>query len=477
MASVRKSLFLSNFATFANLFISLALVVVVSRLLDPTEIGAFLIAFAVIMLIEPLREFELKSFIIVADKLDSTTMQAVRMVAWTTAAAALILCLVGSWVLSANYETPTPGTCLLIMCLLYATRPFSHPAEAILARELRYGALAGIKIAGALVRAGVTLLLIWQGLGAEALAWGVVAEAAIELLCLALIDAGMRWGWPRAMGAKRVWTFCAQLTGAQASTRVAAALEPLMIGAVQGLAMTAFYNRGNRLVRIFRSGVEQATLPIALSHFASAKGDRAAIKLAYIRAIGLLTGLSWPILGTFIILAEPMILTLFGEQWGASVELGQILAIGAIFYAASALSQQVHAALGETALLMKRDAVLACFRIAVLVGTAFISTAAVAWGLVVVIAISQVIHVELLRRSIALTYAELGEELWKSAVVGLVCSLGAFAALNGLPSEFVAWQIILVSGVMVTAIWFASIALVKHALFDEISAILAKVRN
>ncbi|MEP5936798.1 MAG: oligosaccharide flippase family protein [Erythrobacter sp.] len=477
MASFRKSLFLSNFATFGNLFISLALVVVVSRLLEPAEIGAFLIAFAVIMLIEPLREFELKSYIIVAETLDRSTMQAVRMVAWITAAAALVLCLIGSWVLSANYETPTPGNCLLIMCLLYATRTFSHPAEAILARDLRYGALAGVKIAGALVRAGVTLGLIWHGFGAEALAWGVVAEAATELLCLALVDVKMRWGWPGAKGTRQVWTFCAQLTGAQASTRVAAALEPLMIGTFQGLAMTAFYNRGNRLVRIFRSGIEQATLPIALSHFARAEGDREAVKLAYLRAVGLLTGLSWPVLGAFIVLAEPMILTLFGQQWGASVGLGQILAIGGFFYAASALSQQVHAALGETAILMKRDAILACFRIAILIGTAFISTAAVAWGLVVVIAISQVVHVQLLSRSIALTYTELGQAVWKSAIVGLSCAIGALIAVHALPFDLAAWQIVLASGAIVTAIWFASISLVKHTLYDEMIVILATVRK
>jgi len=477
VASIRKSLFLSNFATFANLFISLALVVVVSRLLSPTEIGAFLIAFAVIMLIDPLREFELKSFIIVTDILDHETMRAVRLIALSTAAVALGLCLVGSWVLSDSYTSPSPGNCLLIMCLIYATRPFSQPAEAVLARELRYGAIAGIKITGALVRMAVTLWLIGQGWGAEALAWGVVAEAATELLCLGWVDQRYRVGLPGFKEAKKVWTFCVQMTGAQLSTRAAAALEPLMIGAVQGLAMTAFYNRGNRVVRIFRSGIEQATLPIALSYFVRAEGDRLAIKSAYLRAVGLLTGISWPVLAVFIVLAEQVVLTLFGDQWNDAVRLGQILAVGAIIYAASALSQQVHAALGETALLMKRDAALAVFRIGVLIATVFISTSAVAWGLVGVIAISQFVHLHLLQRSIGLSYAEMGGSVWKSGLVGLACALVALLGLKMLPSGWAAWQLLLVCGAASALTWVLLIGLVRHVLFKEISLILVKMRG
>lgn len=477
MASIRKSLFLSNFATFANLFISLALVMVVSRLLNPAEIGAFLIAFAVIMLIEPLREFELKSFIIVTDQLDHDTIRAVRLIALSTAAVALILCLAGSWILSASYSSPSPGNCLLIMCLIYATRPFSQPAEAVLARDLRYGAIAGIKITGALVRTAVTLALIWQGWGAEALAWGVVAEAASELLCLALVDRKYRIGLPGSKGAKKVWTFCLQMTGAQLSTRAAAALEPLLIGAVQGLAMTAFYNRGNRVVRVFRSGIEQATLPIALSHFARAKGDRSAIKSAYLRAVSLLTGISWPVLAVFIVLAEQVVLTLFGDQWGDAVGLGQILAVGAIIYAASALSQQVHAALRETAILMKRDAVLAIFRIAVLVGTVFISTSAVAWGLVGVIAVSQIVHLHLLRRSVGLNFAEMGSSVWKSGLVGLVCAGVALLSLNMLPSGLAVWQQLLLCGLAAAMAWLVLIGLVRHVLSEEIAVIVRKLRG
>ena len=477
MASVRRSLVLSNGATFANLFISLALVVVVSRLLNPAEIGAFLIAFAIVMLVEPLREFELKSFIIVAEKLDLKTMQAVRLIAFVTAAAALIVCLAGSWILATNYSTASPGNCLLIMCLLFAIRPFSHPAEALLARDLRYGPMATIKITGALVRAGVTLWLISQGLGAEALAWGVVAEAATELLCLAFVDKKLRFSWPSSAGARPVWTFCFQLTGAQLSTRAAAALEPLMIGAVQGLAMTAFYNRGNRVVRIFRSGIEQATLPIVLSQFSQAEGDRAAIKAAYLRAVSLLTGISWPVLAVFIVLADPLIFTLFGDQWGASVGLGQILALGAIIYAASALSQQVHAALAETAILMKRDAGLALLRIAVLVATAFISTAAVAWGLVAVIAISQIVHLHLLRRSIGLSYPDMGRAVWKSGLVGLICAAVATIGLIGLGPETKPWLIVLLTGAVVAITWLAAIGILKHAWSDELALVLAKLRG
>jgi O-antigen/teichoic acid export membrane protein len=320
----------------------------------------------------------------------------------------------------------------------------------------------------------VTLGLIWQGMGPEALAFGVVAEAATELVCLAFIDRRLSLALPSFAGAKSVWAFCSQLTGAQLSTRSAAALEPLLIGAVQGLAMTAFYNRGNRVVRTFRSGIEQATLPIALGHFSQAKGDRAAIRAAYMRAVALLTGLSWPVLAVFIILAEPMILMLFGDQWGQAVPLGQILGVGAIIYAASALSQQVHAALGEAALLMKRDAGLAVIRIIVLLVTAFISTAAVAWGLVAVIALSQIVHLHLLRGSIGLTYADTGQTIWKSAFMAAACAAAVAWGYAWAPVHLAHWQVIVMGGAVAAAVWLVTAAIVRHPLLEELQLMLGR---
>lgn len=467
MAKVQRSVALSVFATFGNLAISLGLVIIVSRYLPPAVIGSYILAYAVITFIDPIRELQLPSYVIRLDRVDREILKPVAWVALVTSAAALLVCLVGSVVFWLTYETSTVATCLLIMAAGFLFRPLSMTPLALLARDLRYDAIAKVKLGGALIKALVTLALLFgTSLQAEALAVGILAEILFEIIALTMVRREFRWVLPSWRGSGEVFRFCLEFSGAQLANRTSISLAQILIGSWQGLAIVAFYNRGKQLVSIFRSGVERAILPIALSEFSRSKDDRAAVKDAYSTAIGALTGLSWPGLVCLAVLARPVILTLFGPNWEQSVVISQVLTLGAIVFAATALSQQAHAAIGETRVLLKREGFMAVPRISVLFLTAPIGAEAVAWGLLGVGVLQFGVNQHLLKRSLGFHLGDFLAAIWKSASVAAGTGLAGYLSLTQLTIVDQPWEQLLLHGSVAGLAWIAMMVIVRHPLLQ-----------
>ena len=474
MASVSKSVAFSSIATFGSLAISLALVVAVSRILPPAVIGSYVVAFSLIMLIEPVRELQLKSYVVLQPVIDRDAMGPVRFVSFLLSGLALAAAAVAAAIVYRSFRTEAVGNCLVLMACGFLFKAWTSPAQGILQSERRFRALAVVTLAAALAKAVITLVLVFRGWGAEALAIGQLTEFILEMSVVGLVNREIRWAPARAAGARDILRFCSQFGGAQLAGQMSAALDGVLIGAFQGLAPAAIYNRGNRIIRIFRSGIEGAILPIALTEFAAAEGDRNRLREKYLVALGALTGLSWPALAAAIVLAGPLILGLFGPNWGEAVHLAQILAVGAIIHAASALSQQVHVSVGEAKLLLKRESYLSALRIALLVITATISVEAVAYGFVAMLAMSFVVNQGLLRRSFAITAGDFLRATWKSAAVALIVGGAAWAALQWRPSQMGDALALMVFGSLSAAVWAIGLFALRHALYAEVVRIVGR---
>ncbi len=467
MASVRKSVALSSIATFGNLAISLGLVIFVSRMLPPAVVGSYVVAFSIILLIEPVRDLQLRSYIVLRPEIDRAAMKPVYFFSMAASALALAAGSIAAAIVYRSFESDAVGNCLMLMSCGFAFKAFSTPAQGLLQRERRFRALAAITLGSGLVKAAVTLTLVYRGWAAESLAIGQLVEYALETLAVGLIARDLRWVRPRSQGAGSILRFCAQFGGAQLASQVSAALDGVLIGSFHGLAAAALYNRGNRIIRTFRSGIEGAILPIALTEFAAMREDRTRLREQYLRAVGALTGISWPVLMASLVLAGPLILGLFGPRWGGAVYLAQILAVGAIIHAASALSQQIHVSAGEARLLLKREVYLSAFRIVILLITVQISTVAVAYGFVVMLAVSFVVSQTLLRKSFGITLTDFVRATWKSAAVAIAVGIVGRVALLGRPAGMGDALALLVFGSVCAAVWALALLMVRHPLFDE----------
>lgn len=464
----------SVLANLGQLAISLALVIIVSRILPPDEVGAFLMAYAVILLVLPLRDFQLQSYVIQCKEFGAEDQAQVSFAAWASSLSALVICLTGAAVFVAFYPGEAIAPSLLIMAMAFLIRPLSLPAMSLLARELNYGVISAIRLSSAIIRAAVTLGLLWGGIGVEALAWGVLAEGAVELCALLFLPVGKRVVTPVAKGSRKVFAYCAPYTGAHSLVTLSVALVPILIGGFQGLAMTAFFNRGRTVMQFFRSGVEGAIQPIVLSQFAQAAADRSTLLQSYCRATGLLTGITWPALVWLIICAEPLSVALFGPEWAAVAPFAQFLSAGAVLYSATAFSQQLHAAIDQTRYLLWRDAILQVALILITLVAVQFSAIAVAKGFVIYAALGFVLHHALLRREIGLDLGRLLRATIASALVAMICGAASLALLHFAANDWEALSVTVMLAATGAFAWVAALAVTRHPLLAEARAIIAR---
>ncbi|TNE50388.1 MAG: hypothetical protein EP341_07685 [Sphingomonadales bacterium] len=464
----------SVLANLGQLAISLALVIIVSRILPPDEVGAFLMAYAVILLVLPLRDFQLQSYVIQCKEFGGEDLGQVSFAAWASSLSALAICLAGAAVFGALYPGEAIAPSLLIMAMTFLIRPFSLPAMSLLARELNYGVISAIRLCSAIIRAAVTLGLLWGGIGVEALAWGVLAEGAVELCALWFLPVGKRVIAPVVKGSRKIFTYCAPYTGAHSLVTLSVALVPILIGGFQGLAMTAFFNRGRTVMQFFRSGVEGAIQPIVLSQFTQAAADKPTLLQSYCHATALLTGITWPTLVWLIICAEPLSVALFGPEWAAVAPFAQFLSAGALLYSATAFSQQLHAAIDQTRYLLWRDAILQVTLIAITVVAVQFSAIAVAKGFVIYAALGFMLHQALLKREIGLDLGRLLRATFASLLVAVISGAASLVVLHVLSNDWKPLNLIFLLAVTGAFAWVVALVVTRHPLLAEARTIIAR---
>lgn len=477
MGSTRKSVAYSTLANFGSQALTLVLLIFSARWLHPAEIGAFAVAFSVILLLEPLREFQLVAYVIQSPAVDRMQMRRVQFVGMVVSLVGLLVCAVAVVAMRAGFDKAEVGNLLLIMSATFLIKPIAQPATAVLSREMRFGAIAAIKIVGVLLKVGLTIGLFLAGLRAEALAIGYIAEIACELAAVALVPGEYRLPLPMVSGSRAIWSFCSRASGAQLMNRLSTSAVDLLVGSYLGLIAAGFFNRANSLVRAFRSGLESAIFPIAISVFARAnRADKSETRLAYLGAITLLTGISWSALGLFVVLANPLVHAAYGSRWEAIIPVSQVLALSGMVYAATALSQTLLASVGAVDALLKRETFIQIPRLAILFVTTQFDIMTVAWGTVASMVVALVVNQGLIGALTGMSYRNLGAALYKSAALAILTCTAAGLSLLALEQVTASPILLLAGSVPVAGIaWLVGIFALQHPLRDELRKIAGRV--
>ena len=474
MAKVGRSVIHSTIANLGSIGMSIAIVIIVSRLLPPQMVGVFVMAFAVVFFIDQLREFQLPSWVAQLTVINRDTIAPVRFMAFVTTGLAIAACLISALLFHFIADRGEVARCIAIMAAGLILRPWSQPAMAILQRDMRYGSVAAIRLLASVIRLAITVgLIVFADLGAEALAWGVVAEFSAEFAAIALVKPELRNVAPGKQGLSNLVRFCAQYTAATTLIQIAVAIAPLLIGGYHGFAMAALYNRGTAVTRLLRSGVERAVLLIAMTQFAQLREDLTRLRARYLASLGMLTSVSWPALALFVLLAHPVVLILFGPAWRGTAPLAQFLGLGAMIHAGTALSHQVHAAVGNTARIMRREIADQGMIVAVVVATAPFGALPLVKAMLAASFVSYGLHYALLRREIGMRVSEYIAAVSRSVTLTIGTLVGTslvLVMLKAMPRNLWELTLVVAGG---GAGWIAMALAVRSPLLAEFRALFA----
>lgn len=323
--SVRRSLGISALSEAFSFLLSLLSVVVVSRILTPDEIGIFSVAVSIIGFAHILREFGAGQYLVQLPKIARTHLRAaftvMLMISWTMAA----LLFAVRRPVAAFYAHDGLAHVLALLAINFLLLPLGSHILSVLKREMKFGKVAIVNITGTSIQVLVTISTALAGESYLSMAWGSIAGNVSNVLMLSYMRPEYAFLLPTRRGLRDVLGFGSKSSVTSIVGELGASGPDLIFGRTLGFDAVAYFSRAmslNNMVYLkFTAVIRQVYFP------AFAKGVREGHNVAtlYYQSMALIVGVAAPLIVVMAIVADVIILVLFGPQWQRSANLAVVL--------------------------------------------------------------------------------------------------------------------------------------------------------
>ena len=331
--TIRRALSVTAVAEAVAFAANLITVIIISRLLTPEEIGIFSVAVAVIGLAHIFRDFGVTQYVVQADSISNNDLRATFTVAlgisWSIALALLLV----SQPFGQFYASNEVGEVLMLLAAVFLVAPFGAPIQSLLLRERAFETLAIIGIACTLVSATVTLVAVVLGESYRSMAWGAIAQHLTRAVLANYYRPGHLFLIPSLAGASKILRFGGLSTVATLTNQAGDSGPDLIVGRTLGFSEVAFLSRALGVRRMSVDNLLRIVARVHFPHFAQRVRDGEHPANLFCSAAHYTLAIHVPLLAMLALLAEPLIIFMFGEQWNRSALIATIICIGSILVA------------------------------------------------------------------------------------------------------------------------------------------------
>ncbi|ROQ17728.1 O-antigen/teichoic acid export membrane protein [Curtobacterium sp. PhB172] len=352
--------------TATRFVVQLVTVVLIARLLGPSEYGFAVVVLLLTGLAELLRVGGVGALVTRAPTLTAAATSTLHLLS-----AGLGVLIAGAFALAAPalgpvLGFPASGGSIGLLAVVFATAGASAVPGALLARNLRFRALAVVEVLAMVAGATTALVLALAGAGSFAL----VAQALVFATVLTTGTLVVCPWWPtRPAGLRTVRAelgFAANVSLVQLLNFAARNTDKVLVGAAFGPVAAGLYAQAGQLLTIPLEQVNGPLQRVAVPVLAKVAGERARFA-RYYRSLTALTGyVLWPTFAVLGVLADAVVAVLFGPEWAGSVPIFRILVLAGLAQTLGYVTVWVFVATGQgkrqtTWALISRPLVVASF--------------------------------------------------------------------------------------------------------------------
>jgi PST family polysaccharide transporter len=323
----------------ARICIQLTATVLLARLLSPADFGLVAMVMVFSSFGALLRDFGISTAALQARTL---THQQASNLFWVSSAlsATVALALALSTPLLVDlYDEPRLATIAPMLAVGLLIDGVQAQVQMQLARAMRYLELTLTDLFSQLLGLGLAVATAMAGWGYWALVVQVLAASITLLISRSIVSRWVPTLPRRGHGSKALVRTGSEFGLAQILAFAANNVDTLVIGARWGATDLGYYNRAFQLYTLPRSGILDPLTQVAIPTVNSAteSGEHRATDLL-LRVQFLLSGVLTCVYLVAASTADQLIPLVMGDQWGPSVQIFQILAIGGAFAAFGTVS-------------------------------------------------------------------------------------------------------------------------------------------
>jgi O-antigen/teichoic acid export membrane protein len=322
--------FVAGGAQGITFVINLASAVALARLLSPEEFGLVAMVAAVTSYLGLLREAGLSTATV---QTKTITQEQVSNLFWINVALGCMLGLLGMGLAPAVawfYGDPRLAGIMVALAFTFFLTGPTVQHQALLSRQMRFRAIAGIDVTSLMVGVALGLGLALSGFGYWSLV-GMQLGMASTTLALTWWVSGWRPTLPkRRTGVSALVKLGAHLTASDLIARLARNSDAILIGRVWGAGPLGLYSRAQALLV---RPLEQMLWPVSsvlLPVLSRLQSDPQRYRQTFLRAFEAVALVALPMTALFFALSGPLIAVLLGPGWEGAAPLFAGFALAAV---------------------------------------------------------------------------------------------------------------------------------------------------
>ncbi len=202
---------------------------------------------------------------------------------------------------------------------------------ALMQRRLQFQTIARISLVATLASGLIAVAMALLGAGV----WSLAAQYLASYFVIAVLNLALS-GWrPRRRfswaSLKELLGFTSNLLGFNFVNYWARNADNMLIGRFLGAAALGYYSRAYGLMLMPITQIISVVSNVMFAALSTIKEDQARVKDIFLRALGVISLLVFPLMAGLFVVAEPFVLVVFGEKWSPMIPTLRILAlVGAV---------------------------------------------------------------------------------------------------------------------------------------------------
>lgn len=311
-------------------FFSMAATVVLARLLAPDDYGLIGMAAVVTGFVSLFKDMGLSQATV---QREEVTAAQVSTLFWVNVAVSVGVMLVTAALAPAVawfYGEPRLTLITVGYAAGFLAGGLTVQHEALLRRQMRFGALAALELGSLLAGLAAAIALAWRGAGY----WALVANQLVYGVVYAAGAWGVsRWkpGRPvRGSGVRSMLAFGGNLTGFQVVNYFGSNLDNLLVGRFWGPRQLGLYAKAYQLLLLPIDQINTPVAGVSVPALARLTGEPERYRAAYMRILEKLTLVTMPLAAFMVVTSDWLVRLVLGPQWDETGRIFMILGFGAL---------------------------------------------------------------------------------------------------------------------------------------------------
>ena len=235
--------------------------------------------------------------------------------------------------------------------------------------------------------------------------------------------------------------------------------DNLLIGKFLGDQALGYYNKPYSLMLFPLANITYVIAKVMFPSLAKIKDDKQLVKKGYLRIVRMVSLLAFPAsIGAFV-MAEPIILGLYGPQWEGSVKILRVLSLLGVSQSIVALNGSIYQSQGATMIEFKWGLLFNLFVIAAFAVGLPYGTLGIALAYTIASTIITIPHLMILGRVIPVRLRDIWKACCKPLLLSCLMGLTVYSFIT-LVGTGVSHVIMLLTGVPLGVIVYAGLVLV-----------------